>query len=120
MAGLQSYKEQFTGKYDGISPETLLPNGWISDGLNMRKVGPAGGWKPRKGCYLHNATQLAAASILSLHQYTHPRNDDYHFFAQCNSNLYDATNDPDRSNPSQPADFGSSVYARTTYKLLLH
>jgi len=91
---LQMFKEPFKGRYDGVTPPTLLEVGSISDGLNVRKVSPLGGWKPRKGCSVHNTTAIGAESILSLHQYTHPRNDDYHFLAQYNGNLYDATNDP--------------------------
>lgn len=91
---LKMFKETFKGNYDGITPTTLLPVGAISDGLNVRKIGEGGGWKPRKGCALHNSTTLGAADVLSLHQYTHPRNDDYHFLGQYNGNLYAATNDP--------------------------
>jgi hypothetical protein len=105
---LQLFKEMFDGKYDGVTPVTSLPAGWISDGRNMRKVSPRGGWKPRKGFVLHNTTQLASgAAVQSLHQYVHPRNSDSHFLVQANSNLYDATNDP----PAVGTTFGSSVYA---------
>ena len=100
---LQMFKESFKGSYDGITPATLLPVGSISDGLNVRKVAIGGGWKPRKGCTVHNTTSVhgsaPTAVVLSLHQYIHPRNDDYHFMAQIgypadNCYLYDATNDP--------------------------
>ena len=72
----QIFKENLAGKYDGVSPPSLLPKGFVSDGLNMRKVGVSGGWKPRRGCTLHNTTQISAHSIDSLHLYDHPRNDD--------------------------------------------
>jgi len=102
---IKIFKEPLNGKYDFITPPTLLPVGGISDGRNVRKVSPFGGWKARKGCTHHNTTQIAAASILSLHQYTHPRNEDYHFLAQCNGGLYDATNDP----PASGTTFGSAI-----------
>lgn len=104
---LQTFKEQFNGAYDGVSPATILPVGGISDGLNVRKVSQIGGWKPRKGCTFHNTSQVSGGkAVLSLHQYTHPRNGDYHFIAQTNGNLYDATNDP----PASGTTFGSSIY----------
>ena len=88
------FKEQLDGKYDGVIPATLHKVGGIAGGKNMRKVSFAGGWKARKGCSIHNSTAIAAASIQSLHQYTHPRLADYHFIAQCNGSLYDASGDP--------------------------
>jgi len=92
---LQMFKEQFDGKYDGVTPAVLLPQGWISDGKNMRKVSLRGGWKPRKGCTLFNTTALeSGADVLSLHCYKHPRNADYHFLAQVNSKLVDSPQDP--------------------------
>jgi len=99
------FKENLNGKYDGVSPETLLEPGSVSGGKNMRKVGISGGWKPRKGCTLHNTTQISAHSIKSLHRFKHPRNEDYHFLAQINSLLYDATNDP----PASGTSFGTSL-----------
>lgn len=94
MAG-QLFKEQFDGPYNGVLPKTLMPVGSISDGLNMRRAGAKGGWKVRKGCTLFNTTALETpSSVKSLHQYTHPRNADYHFIAQCNSKLLDAPSDP--------------------------
>jgi len=91
---LQMFKEPLTGSYDGTTPPTLLPVGAISEGLNVRKVGEGGGWKPRKGCTVHNTTLLGTENVLSLHQYTHPRNKDYHFLGQYNGNLHKATNNP--------------------------
>jgi len=102
---LKMFKEPLAGSYDGITPPTLLPVGAISDGLNVRKIGERGGWKPRKGCTVHNTTALGVEDMLSLHEYTHPRNDDYHFLGQYNGNLYDATNDP----PASGTTFGSSI-----------
>jgi len=102
---IQMFKESFSGNYDGVTPPTLLPVGAIGDGLNVRKVADGGGWKPRKGCTLHNTTTLGTEDVLSLHQYSHPRNSDYHFLAQYNGNLYDATNDP----PAAGTTFGSSI-----------
>jgi len=99
------FKEQLNGKYDGVTPATLLPPGSVSGGKNMRKVGLGGGWKPRKGVTFHNTTLLGAYSINSLHQYTHPRNADYHFICQLNSLLYDSTTDP----PTAGAAFGTSL-----------
>lgn len=102
---LQLFKEQLNQKYHGVDAPTLLPVGGISDGKNMRKISAAGGWKPRKGVTHHNTTQVAAVNVLSLHQYTHPRIEDYHFLAQINGNLYDATNDP----PASGTTFGTSI-----------
>lgn len=99
------FKENLDGKYDGVSPATLLMRGMIAGGKNMRKVGKSGGWKVRKGCTLHNTTQISAHSVKSLHRFKHPRNADYHFLAQINSLLYNSTNDP----PASGAGFGTSL-----------
>ena len=100
------FKEKFTGQYNGVIPATLLPNGDISGGENIRKVSSGGGWKARKGCSIHNTTALeSGAAIKSLHQFTNPRNDDYHFIAQANSLLLNATNDP----PTGGTTFGSTL-----------
>jgi len=107
------FKEMFEGKYDGVTSPVLLPVGALSDGANVRKVSAAGGWKPRKGVDAHNTTAIAAASVLSLHQYTHPRNGDYHFLAQCNGNLYDATNDPPASGTTFAASALSALASST-------
>lgn len=101
----QLFKEPFVGKYDGMTSPVILPLGSVADGLNMRKVSVAGGWKVRKGCVLNNTTAIAAASVLSLHRYVNPRSSDYHFLAQCNSLIYDATNDP----PAAGTTFGTSL-----------
>jgi len=106
----QLIKEAFVGKYDGVSSPLLLPPGSICDGENVRKISAAGGWKARKGCSHHNTTAIAAASVLSLHRFVHPRNADYHFLAQCNSTIVDATNDP----PTGGTTFGSSISAAAT------
>ena len=112
---LRMFKEPFSGNYDGITPATLLPVGAVSGGLNVRKVGGGGGWKPRKGCTVHNTTAVGnsapTATVLSLHQYTHPRNDDYHFLAQFGRladgcRLFDATNDPPTADGTT---FGTSL-----------
>jgi len=111
---IKMFKEPFTGNYNGITPATLLPVGSVSDGLNVRKIGEGGGWKPRKGCTVHNTTapgcSAATTGFLSLHQYTHPRNEDYHFLGQfaCTGDggvLYDATDDP----PASGTTFGTSI-----------
>ncbi len=120
------FKEQLNGAYHGVAPATLLGPGGISGGKNMRKVFTAGewkasatggwnapnsgGWKARKGVNFNNTTVINTPTggvVLSLHQYTHPRNGDYHFIAQCAGNLYDATNQP-------PADIGGTQAAPTT------
>ena len=101
----QGFKEPFTGKYDGVTPPSLLPPSWISGGKNMRKISPTGGWKVRKGGSLHNTTAIASASVKSLHKYENPRNEDEHLIAQCNGLLYDATNVP----PSSGTSFGTSL-----------
>ncbi|RLF67053.1 MAG: hypothetical protein DRN30_00915 [Thermoplasmata archaeon] len=102
---IQMFKELFKGKYDGNSPATLLPVGSLTDGKNVRKVGELGGWKTRKGNTLHHTTQISARAIDALIQYTHPRNGDYHFFAQMNSLIYKATNNPIATGTT----FGTSV-----------
>ena len=100
------FKEPFIGKYDGVTSPSLIQPGGISNGLNIRKISPTGGWKVRKGCTLHNTTAVDSTNaVKSLHQYTHPISDDYHFIAQCNSLLYDATNDPTNSGTT----FGTSL-----------
>jgi len=102
----QLLKEPFTGKYDGVIPAALLKKGWISGGANVRKVSRGGGWKPRKGCALHNSTAMeSGAAVKSLHRYENPLSEDYHFLAQCNSKLLDATNDP----PTGGTTFGTSL-----------
>lgn len=87
---IQPFKEPFTGKLDMNSPAVLLPIGAISDGKNVRKVGEEGGWKPRRGCTLHdvNTPVDSTNAVDSLHSYTNPRSSDQHFIAQCNSLLY--------------------------------
>jgi len=102
---VQMFKERLVGKYDAISPPTLLLPGQIVDGLNIRRIGQQGGWKVRKGTTLHNTTQISNHNIDSLMQYTHPRNNDYHFLCQMNSLVYEATNDP----PTGGTTFGSSI-----------
>ena len=92
---IELQREMFTGKYDGVTPPTMLKPGDIAGGLNIRKVSTFGGWKARKGCVLHNTTALESGAIIkSLHRYKNPRQGDYHFIAQVNSKLYDSTEDP--------------------------
>ncbi len=109
----QGFKEPFVGKYDGVTPATMLEVGQISDGLNVRKISPLGGWKPRKGCSIHNQTALeSGAAIKSLHQYTNPKQSDYHFIAQVNSKLYNSTGDPPTASGANfGTDMGLSVGA---------
>lgn len=102
----QIFEEKFVGKYDGVTPATLLPHGALVDGRNMRKVSPLGGWKTRKGSIFNNTTAAeSSVAIKSLHRYENPRSLDYHFLAQCNSKLLDATNDP----PAAGTTFGSTL-----------
>lgn len=103
--GQKLYKEPFTGKYDGVTPATMLPPGAVSGGRNMRKVSPLGGWKARKGVALHNSSAISSNPIDSLHKYVNPKNADYHFITQSNSLLYDATKDP----PASGTTFGTSL-----------
>jgi len=103
-------KEPFIGVYDGVSPSMLLPKGGISDGENVRKVSEVGGWKGRKGCTLNNTTAAeSGAAVKSLHRYLNPLQDDYHFIAQVNSKLLDATNDPPASGTTFGTDLGVTV-----------
>lgn len=106
----QLFKEPFAGKYDGMIPATMLPVGSLSDGLNVRKVSKGGGWKVRKGCALNNTTAAeSGAAINSLHHYKNPLSADYHFIAQCNSKLLDATNDPPATGTTFGTDLGVTV-----------
>ena len=103
-------REDFIGKYDGVTPSILLPVGGVSDGLNMRKVSKTGGWKPRRGSALHNTTAAEAGSaIKSLHQFKHPYNNDYHFIAQVNSKLLNSTDDPPATGTTFGTDLGVTV-----------
>jgi len=108
--GNEIRKEPFIGKYDGVVPPVLLTKGGISDGKNIRKVSETGGWKGRKGCTLNNTTAAeSSASVVTLHQYTNPKQSDYHFIAQCNSKLLDATNDPPAAGTTFGSDLGLTV-----------
>lgn len=81
-------KEPFVRGYDGVTSPVLLPEGSLAGGKNVRKVSASGGWKPRKGCSLHNTTELeSGAAVKSLHYYKNPFSADEHFIAQCNSKL---------------------------------
>ena len=111
---LKMFKEQLNGKYDGVAPATLIPVGGLSGGKNIRKVSGAGGWKARKGATIHNTTLLASAGVLSLHTFKHPRLSDYHFIAQCNGNLYDASGDPPAAGGSTFAAAALSALASST------
>ena len=92
---LEMKRETFTGKYDGVTPPTMLKPGDISAGANVRKISPLGGWKPRRGDLLHNTTALeTASSFKSLHWYWNPKQNTFHFIGQINSKLYESTNDP--------------------------
>lgn len=102
---LQMFKEQLSGKYHGVASPTLLPQGWISGGENIRQISQFGGWKARKGCDTFNTTQIAADKVWSLHVYEHPRNEDYHFLAQIDSKIYDSSADP----PTVGTTFGSDI-----------
>lgn len=100
------FKEDFVGKYDGVTAPTMLPPGSLSDGKNVRKVSQSGGWKPRKGCALNNTTAVDSTNAVdSLHLYENPLQGDRAFIAQCNSKLYKATNDP----PASGTTFGSAL-----------
>jgi len=104
---LELQREIFSGKYDGVTPPTVLRPGDVCGGANMRKVSAAGGWKVRKGCSLHNTTALeSGAAIKSLHHYKNPKQGDVHFLAQVNSKLYESTNDPPTASG---AGFGSDL-----------
>jgi hypothetical protein len=106
---MQMFKEHFVGKYDGISPPTLLPPGSIVDGQNIRRVGKAGGWKTRGGASLHNTTAISAHEIKTLMFYNHPRNNDNHFLAHLNSKIYDMTNVPPATGVETGTDTGVST-----------
>jgi len=97
---IRMFKEPFLGKYNGVTPPTLLPVGAIPDGKNIRKVSQLGGWKVRKGNTLHNSSAIAASPVLSLHQYENPRLGDSHFIAQCDGKLYEGDNNPPSSGTS--------------------
>lgn len=104
--GLEIFKEQLKGKFDGVTPATMLPEGWISGGKNIRKVSTVGGWVARKGSSLHNSTAAESGEAIdSLHFYQHPRNEDSHFIAQCNGKLLDGEEIP----PDSGTTFGSAL-----------
>lgn len=104
--GNQVFKEPFIEKYDGVASPIHVPIGGLSHGLNLRRISAKGGWKARKGCTLHNTTAVDSTNaVKSLHQYTNPKNSDYHFIAQCNSLLYNSANDP----PTGGTTFGTSL-----------
>ena len=84
------FKEQLTGKYHGTNPPSLMKPGDIGDGLNVRKVSDAGGYWARKGTERYS-NQMNAASILSIFEYTHPRNKDAHFLIQSDGELGECT-----------------------------
>jgi len=103
------YPEKFVGRYDGVTPAMLLPAGWIADGKNVRKVSQKGGWKARKGCVLHNTTELKSGSALkSLHYYENPYNGDAHFIAQCNLKLLLESNSSYLP-PAQDTNYGTDL-----------
>lgn len=106
---MKLFKELFNGRYDGVSPPTLLKPGDIVGGKNMRKVGDAGGWKTRKGATLGDTSAIAAYNIDALYFYEHPRNEDQHFLAQVNSNIYEAN-----AEPPTVATSWSSLFATST------
>lgn len=101
--------ERLNGKFDGTTPPAMLPVGGISGGGNVRKVSETGGWKPRKGCALHNTTALqSGAAVKSLHYYQNPFSLDGHFLAQCNSKLlYESAQN--KLPPTQDTSFGTDL-----------
>ena len=103
------FSEKLVGRYDGVTPATLLPRGWLSGGKNVRKVSQKGGWKARKGCTLHNTTALeSGASVKSLHYYENPLNGDEHFVAQVNSKLL-MESAQNKLPPEQDTSFGTDL-----------
>lgn len=117
----QVLKEKFDGKYSGIITPTLMAKGAISDGLNVRRASPTGGWKTRKGCALHNTTALeSGAAVRSIHLYQNPLQEDLSFIAQCNSKLIKATNVPTASGTTFGTELtnvaGSSLAVSSTQK----
>jgi len=42
------FKESFTEKYHGVNPPTIMPEGAIVDGLNIRKIAAPKGNKNGK------------------------------------------------------------------------
>lgn len=103
------FPEKLVGRYDGVTPPTLLPKGWLSGGKNVRKVSQKGGWKCKKGCTLHNTTALeSGASVKSLHYYENPFNADEHFIAQVNSKLV-MESAQNKLPPIQDTSFGTTL-----------
>ena len=99
-------REPFIGKYHGVLPATEMALGGVSGGKNMRRISEGAGWKPRRGCAIHNTTAAEAGKeINSLHQYTNPRSNDYNFLAQINSKILEATNNP----PAVGTTFGTAL-----------
>ena len=114
-------REVFTGKYDGVTPPTILEPGGLTGGLNMRKVSTLGGWKARKGSILHNTTALESGSaIKSLHTYKNSKQGDYHFLTQVNSKLYVSTeNPPTVSGATFGTDLGVTVGATPGFSCIV-
>ena len=107
---LKLNKEPFNGKYDGVTNPLLLPEGVVAAGRNMRRAGPGGGWKPRKGCDIYNNGANSYLSANSFFAYEHPLNGDYHFIVNTDTNLYDCTTPP----PGNTAkDFGTDMGVNT-------
>jgi hypothetical protein len=102
--------EKLDGSYHGSNPPSLMKPGEISGGKNVRKVSPqVGGWKPRKGCALHNTTALESGSaVKSLHYFESPFGSDEHFIAQVNSKLVTQTAQ-NKLPPAVDATFGTSL-----------
>ena len=98
------FKEPLTGKYDGVINPTLLEPGRISDGRNVKKCSVKGGWKPRKGCTLHNTTALGDG-VLSLHGFVLAKQNEAVFVAQSGGALYKASSIP----PAAGTTFGTSL-----------
>jgi hypothetical protein len=82
--------EKFTKSYYPFEVPTLLPQGFISAGLNVKKIGSAGGWRPRHGYTLINTVALEN-EVNSIFQYTNPKWDDYHLLVQTSGVIRDNT-----------------------------
>jgi len=102
------FKEVLDGKYDGVTAPNLMAPGSLSGGLNVRKVSPKGGWKPRKGCTLHNTTAVGD-QIDSLHAFVVPKQEEQALIVQTGGALLKATNYPPASGTTLGTSLGVTV-----------
>lgn len=96
------------GPLHRTAPYISLKPGSVQELLNMVRPAPGtSGWKTRSGTTEHNTTAISANEIESLHTYYDKDSNTPYLFAQCNDNVYQATNYP----PTNGTTFGDSIYS---------